>query len=215
MPFDLSAHLGAMTRSVENIERDGRPAKAVVASRVFETDPADLWNALTDPQRLPRWFAPVSGDLCEGGRYQVEGNAGGTITECVPGRRVAMTWEFGGGISWVTVILTPEGSGTRLELRHVAHVDPHWDMFGPGAVGVGWDLGCMGLARHLAEPAAKKPQEAEAEWMASAEAKRFIGDTSAAWGEAAIASGEEASSSRAAAESTRKFYTGEMPPAGI
>src|SRR5687768_11347765 len=121
MPFDLAAHLGAMSRTVENLERDGKPAKAVIASRVYDTDPADLWDALTNQQRLPRWFAPVSGDLKLGGRFQVEGNAGGTISECERNKRIAATWEFGGGVSWIEVSLTPQDDGTRLELRHIAH----------------------------------------------------------------------------------------------
>ncbi len=49
MPFDLASHLGAMTRTVEDLERDGQPAKAVVASRLFDTDAADLWDAITSP----------------------------------------------------------------------------------------------------------------------------------------------------------------------
>ena len=36
---------------------------------------------------------------------------------------------------------SPTG-GTRLELEHIAHVDDErWAEFGPGAVGIGWDLG--------------------------------------------------------------------------
>ena len=82
MAFDLAAHLGAMTREVHNLEKDGQPAKAVLASRVYDTTPADLWDALTSPERIRRWFAPVTGDLQRGGRYHVEGNASGTVLEC-------------------------------------------------------------------------------------------------------------------------------------
>jgi uncharacterized protein YndB with AHSA1/START domain len=99
MTFDLTAHLHAMTRVVENLERDGKPAKAVVASCLYDTDAADLWDALTSKERLRRWFLPVAGDLRIGGRYQFEGNAGGTITECEPHRKIAATWEFGGGVT--------------------------------------------------------------------------------------------------------------------
>jgi uncharacterized protein YndB with AHSA1/START domain len=162
MAFVLAEHLALMVRSVDNLERDGKPAKAVVASRVYDTDPADLWDAVTRPERIRRWFAPVSGDLERNGRYQVEGNASGTITRCEPEKRFDLTWEFGGGVSWVEVTLTPESGGTRLELKHIAHVEDHWTTYGPGAVGVGWDLGFMGLARHLAEPDFEIPLEAVA-----------------------------------------------------
>ncbi len=39
----------------------------------------------------------------------------------------------------------------EIHLEHIAHVEGDlWDRFGPGAVGVGWDLALMGLARYLA-----------------------------------------------------------------
>lgn len=212
MPFDLTAHVNAMSRSVRNLERDGKPAKAVVASCVYDTDVADLWDAVSNPERLRRWFSPVSGELKLGGRFQVENNAGGTITECDPQRRIAATWEFGGGISWITITLAPAADGARLELEHVAFIDPHWDSFGPGAVGVGWDLGFMGLARHIAEPAANLPQESEAGWHLLPEAKAFIRTASDGWGSAAIAAGENRQQALTAAEATRQFYTGEAPP---
>lgn len=214
MPFDLAAHLGAMTRTVENVERDGKQAKAVVASRLFDTDAADLWDALVTPSRLKRWFAPVTGDLRLGGRYQVEGNASGTITACNTDRHIALTWEFGGGVSWVELDLRPEAGGTRLELRHIAHVEAHWGAYGPGAVGVGWDLSFMGLARHLAEPDSEVAAEAVEGWFGSDEAKAMIRKCSDAWGAAAIGAGENREHALAAAEATRKFFTGEAPPAG-
>lgn len=213
MTFDLEAHLGAMTRQVRNTERDGKPAKVVVLSRVYDTDAADLWDALTRPERIKRWFAPVSGDLRLGGRYQVEGNAGGTITACVPERQVAVTWEFGGGISWVELDLVPEGDGTRLELRHIAPIDPHWETYGPGAVGVGWDLGFMGLARHLAEPDVAVAQEAIESWFATDEYRQFVRSSSDSWGQAAMGAGETRDHALEAAEATRKFFTGEAAQA--
>jgi len=212
MAFVLAEHLGMMARTVDNLERDGKPAKAVIASRVFDTDAADLWDALTSPERLKRWFAPVSGELKLGGRFQVENNAGGTITACERDRHIAASWEFGGGISWIEIDLLPEGDGTRLELRHIAHVDPHWDMFGPGAVGVGWDLAFMGLARHVAEPQAARPAEAEEGWFATEEARDMIRTASDGWGAAALGAGEDRDKALASAEATRRFYTGEAMP---
>ena len=209
MSFDLAAHVGATLRTVRNLERDGKPAKAVVASCVYDTDIADLWDALTSKERIERWFLPVSGELKLGGRYQFEGNAGGTITECVPQKKIAATWEFAGGVTWVTVTLTPEGERTRLELEHVAPIDPHWGQFGPGAVGVGWDLGLMGLALHVANPSAGKPPEAAPEWLGSPAGKNIVGLSVAGWRDADIAAGEDEIRARQAAENTRKAYTGE------
>ena len=86
MQFDIGRHIGAVTREVVSGERDGRETKIVVAGRGFDSDIADTWDALTNAERIPRWFLPVSGDLRLGGRYQIEGNAGGTITRCEPPR---------------------------------------------------------------------------------------------------------------------------------
>ncbi|KQX38666.1 polyketide cyclase [Devosia sp. Root436] len=212
MAFDLAAHLGAMTREVHNLEKDGQPAKAVFASRVYDTTPPDLWDALTRPERIKRWFAPVSGDLKLGGRYSVEGNASGTVLECEPEKKVALTWEFAGAISWVNLTLTPEGAGTRLELEHIAHISPHWDRFGPGAVGIGWDLSFMGLARYLADLSFEMPPEAAAQWYATDEYKSLVRTTGDGWGQADIAAGADRRHALEAAEATRKFYTGEAPP---
>lgn len=213
MPFDPLAQLGAVSRTIENLEREGKPAKAIVASRLYATDAADLWQALTSPDRLARWFGQVTGDLRLGGRYQVKDNAGGAITECIEPHRLALTWEFGDAVSWVEATLVPEAGGTRLELRHIAHIDAYWTEYGPGAGGVGWDLGLLGLARHFAEPAAQVPLEAEPDWMQSPVAKDVIRGASAGWAEAAIADGQTEDEARAAGERTRRLYTGETPPA--
>ncbi len=213
MVFDPTTHMPQLTRVVRNLERDGKPAKAVVASCVYDTDAADLWDALTNRERLPRWFLPVSGDLKLGGRYQFEGNAGGTITECVPQKRIAATWEFGGGVSWVTVTLTPEAAGTRFELEHVAEVGAHWDKFGPSAVGTGWELGFLGLAGHIAEPATAMDPATGAAWPATPQGKAFVRISTTGWGEADIAAGEGAEAARDRAERTRRFYTGETSSA--
>lgn len=208
--FEEMAKLaGAVTREVRNAEREGKLVRVVVAARDYDTDIDDLWDAITSAERLKRWFAPVSGEFKLGGRYKIEGNASGEITRCEPPRALELTWVFGPATSWVEVALRPAGESTRLELRHIAPVDPHWEKFGAGATGVGWDLGLMGLARHIENPAAEKPPEADPAWMGSAEAKRFITLSSAGWGDAEVAAGGDAAAARAAAELTRKFYSGE------
>ena len=75
---------GAEYRRVETREYLGKPALVVVAARSYDTHVDDLWNALTTPDRLARWLSSVEGDLKLGGRYQIKGNASGTITRCDP-----------------------------------------------------------------------------------------------------------------------------------
>jgi uncharacterized protein YndB with AHSA1/START domain len=79
--------LGAEFRRFEDRMHDGKPARVVVAARTYDTGTEDLWDALTSRERIPRWFLPIEGDLKLGGRYQLKGNAGGTISRCDPPKR--------------------------------------------------------------------------------------------------------------------------------
>ncbi len=203
--------LGAEFRRVEDREHEGKPARVVTAVRVYDTDREDLWDALTNRTRLPRWFAPVEGDFRLGGRYQVQGNAGGTITRCDPPDALDLTWEYGGGTSWVTVRLAAEGERTRLTLEHIAlasDTDEHWPKFGPGAVGVGWDLAFLGLGRHVESGVPSVDPQAAAAWMGSPEGKSFMRASAQAWCEAHIAAGEDPQVARDMAERTVAAYTG-------
>ena len=208
--FEAMAKLaGAVTREVRDAVREGAPVRVVVAARDYDTSLEDLWDAITSAERLKRWFAPVSGEFRLGGRYRIEGNASGIVTRCEPPRALELTWEFGGGVSWLEVSLREMGDATRLELRHIAPIDSHWETYGPGATGVGWDLGLMGLARHFENPAAERPPEADTAWISSSEAKHFMALSAADWARADVAAGADDASARAAAEATRKFYCGE------
>jgi uncharacterized protein YndB with AHSA1/START domain len=213
MKIDIAATLGAVSREVGSREHEGRPARVLVAARTYDTGIEDLWDALTNAERIPRWFLPVSGDLRLGGRYQLEGNAGGEITACEPPRHLAVTWEYGGQASWVTVRLAAEGADrTRLELEHVAHVDDKfWDQFGPGAVGVGWELALMGLGEHL-ETGAALDRQAGMAWPTTPDGKVFVRGSSEGWGRASIAAGTDPAAAQASAARTTAFYTGESAP---
>jgi uncharacterized protein YndB with AHSA1/START domain len=219
MPFDLDAHLAAMTRTVRSGSRDGAPTKVVAAARTYATTPEDLWDAVTSAERIGRWFLPITGDLRLGGRYQLHGNAGGLIEACDPPRHLAVTWEYGGQVSWLTLDVAPDGDGARLELEHVAPFDAgspaaeFWAMYGPGATGVGWDMAFQGLARHVEDPDAPAPDpEAVAAWATSPEAAALYGTASRAWAEADMADGTPEAEAMAAAERTRAFYSGEAAP---
>ena len=205
--------LGAEFRQVADREHLGKPAIVAIATRTYDTTVDDLWEALTTPERLTRWFLPVEGELKLGGRYQLQGNAGGTITRCDPPGALDLTWEFGGATSWVNVRLTREGRGARLVLEHIAHRDAigkeHLEKFGPGAVGIGWDLALHGLAQHLGTGGAAVDRVAFEAWTRSGEGKAFIRTCGEAWGAAHAASGEAAEEARAKAERTIAFYTAE------
>jgi uncharacterized protein YndB with AHSA1/START domain len=200
---------GAEFRRFENRDHEGKPARVVVAARTYDTRREDLWDALTNRERIPRWFLPIEGDLRLGGRYQLKGNAGGTIIRCDAPSALDVTWECG-GMSWVTVRLDPEGTRTRLTLEHIVHAsdtDAHWAKFGPGAVGVGWDLTLRGLGLHLGSGEAVDRAKAYA-WMTSAEGKSFMRASAGAWAQAHLLSGETPEVANGMAQRTAAFYTG-------
>jgi uncharacterized protein YndB with AHSA1/START domain len=211
--MDYSNPLGIEYRLVKEAQRDGQPVRVVGGVCTYATSPEDLWDALTNSERIPRWFLPITGELKPGGRYQLEGNAGGEITRCDPPRALEVTWEYAENVSWVTVHLDPDTDGTRLTLEHSMLKDEaseaHWKKFGPGATGVGWDLGFLGMALHVEHGGAAIDREECNAWMASEPGKTFIRKCAQAWGDAHVESGEVVEIANAMAEQTAKAYTGE------
>ena len=209
--IDVNEDINAVARTVGTRTLEAGEARVLTVSRTYRTDLDDLWDACTNIERIPRWFLPITGELKVGGHYQFEGNANGTIERCDPPTGFNATWEFGGEVSWIEVRLSaqPDGS-TRFLLEHVASVDDErWAEFGPGAVGVGWELGLLGLSQYLEAGAdAIAGPEAGMAWAGSEDGKRFMALSSAGWGTASIAAGTDEAAARAAAERTTAFYTG-------
>jgi uncharacterized protein YndB with AHSA1/START domain len=206
--FDVDPQITAVRREVGRRERDGREAAVVTISQAYDTDVDDLWEACTTAERLNRWFAPVNGELRLGGRYRIEGNASGTVERCDPPKSFSLTWEYGGGVSWVEVRLSPEpGGGSRFELDHIAHPEEHWEQYGPGAVGLGYDMALASLAAHLRTGETTSGQE-HAAWWASDAAKRFLAEAGERWYEADVAGGTPPEAARGAADRTVAAYTG-------
>ena len=205
-----------IVREIEAVQREvgsGRIAagegRAIRLRRTYEAPIDDVWDALTNPERISRWFLPISGDYRVGGRYQFEGNAGGDIVACERPNRLLVTWVYGEGVdpadvSEVELRLTPAGESTTLELEHTAVVpDDRWDEYGPGAVGVGWDGGLLGLSLHLRGGSVDDPIA----WQLSDEGRQFNTRSSHAWGAANEAAGADPAAAAKAVENTTAFYT--------
>ena len=154
--FDLFEELAAIHRSVAR--DDAADTVSVTVARTYDADRDDVWDALTNPERLPRWFYPITGDLRPGGTFQLEGNAGGDIRRC--DRPTALQVTFGAPDSVLDVRLADSGGGTTLELIHTVPVA----MAGSGAgalfVGPGWDGALLGLGLHLRGEFVGDPLEA-------------------------------------------------------
>jgi uncharacterized protein YndB with AHSA1/START domain len=207
--IDVNHQINAVRRTVGSRVLEAGEARVVTISQTYDTDAADLWDACTNLDRIPRWFLPVTGDLRVGGTFDLEGNAHGTILTCDPPREVTATWECGETVSWIEVQVAPEGpQQSRLTLAHIAHVDDHWEQFGPGAVGIGWDGALVGLSIHLATGEAVDRSAAE-QWSAGEEGRRFMALASEEWCQANIARGEDPKVARASADRASAAYLAE------
>jgi uncharacterized protein YndB with AHSA1/START domain len=206
--IDVTHQINAVRRHVGSRVFKAGEAHVVSLSQTYDSTVEDVWDACTNPERIPRWFLPVSGDLRPGGKYQLEGNAGGTVERCDPPKGFTATWEFDGNVSWIELRLTPAAEGgTRFELDHIAPDDDEkWAQFGPGAVGIGWDMALIGLTLHLSSGAPVDPQEAMA-WFGSEEGRRFVTLNSEGWYAASVAGGEDEGVARARADRTTAAYT--------
>ncbi|MBB3675108.1 SRPBCC family protein [Modestobacter versicolor] len=180
---DLVDEIVAAHRDVVRRGDDDAELIAVTARRRYDAAVADVWDAVTDPARLARWFAPVSGELRVGGAFQVEGNAGGEVTECDPPHAFTVTW--GGPQSVVRLRLTPDGEATELSLEHSVPVAFAGSGAGALYVGPGWDVAVLGLALHLRGEEVGDP----AAWEGTPEVARFNAATIDAWAEVVRASG--------------------------
>jgi uncharacterized protein YndB with AHSA1/START domain len=90
----------------------------------LDTGIDDLWGALTDSDRLARWFGEVEGELSEGGKFHVRialaGERAGQVEACEPPQRLLLTMRDPDpqpGQPGQTVIkaeLVAEGAQTRL-----------------------------------------------------------------------------------------------------
>lgn len=144
--IDIRSQLEAIHREVG--ERSDGDAVGVLLRRSYDATIEDVWSALTDPKRMERWFLPVSGELREGGNFQLEGNAGGDILECDPPRLLRVT--FGAPNSIVELRLAADtGSETVLELEHTVPMEMARSVAGAFYVGPGWDGALLGLDLYL------------------------------------------------------------------
>jgi uncharacterized protein YndB with AHSA1/START domain len=185
--IDVASQLKAIHREVSKgpIENgESGESVSVLLRRGYDAPIEDVWDAMTDPDRVRRWFLPVSGDLRVGGAFQLEGNAGGEILNCEPPRLLKVT--FGGPASVVELRLSADGDdNTVLELEHTVPIE----MAGSGAgalyVGPGWDGALMALGLFLRGEVSDDPVAA----ANSPQAQEFSRQSVHAWVAAIESSG--------------------------
>ena len=176
--IDIANQLNAIHRQVERQPAaDGAGERvSVLLRRSYDTAAQDVWDAVTDPDRIKRWLMPISGDLRVGGSFQLEGNAGGEILACEPPRLLRVT--FGDPNSIVQLRLTAQADGdTVLELEHTVPIEIAQSGAGALWVGPGWDGALLGLGLFLRGEAVGDPVAA----ANSPEARAFSKESVHAW----------------------------------
>lgn len=184
--IDIASQLKAIHRQVEQqLPADGSGERvSVLLRRGYDAPIDDVWDAVTQPDRIKRWLMPISGELRVGGSFQLEGNAGGEILTCEPPRLLKVT--FGAPTSIVEVRLTPDGNGdTVLELEHTVPIEIAQSGAGALYVGPGWDGALLGLGLFLRGEAVGDPVAA----ANSPEAQEFSKQSVHAWAEVVKDSG--------------------------
>lgn len=173
--LDIANHLKAIHREVRRGTTTGGETVTVLVRRRYDATVEDVWDAVTDPVRVRRWFLPLTGDLRAGGSFQLEGNAGGDILTCDAPRLLKVT--FGGPTSVVEVRLTGDGESTELELEHTVPIEIAQSGAGALFVGPGWDGALMALALYFAGEAPEDPVAA----ASSREAQEFCAGSVTEW----------------------------------
>jgi len=178
MIIDIASQINAIDRKVERLPAADSVGErvSVVMRRSYDAPIGDVWDAVTQPDRIKRWFMPISGELRAGGSFQLEGNAGGEILSCEPPSLLRVT--FGGPTSIVELRLTPQGDGeTMVELEHTVPIEMAQSGAGALYVGPGWDGALLGLGLFLRGDAVGDPVAA----ANSTEAQEFSKQSVSAW----------------------------------
>jgi len=162
-------------------------ARTALMRRDYDAPTDDVWDAFTDPERLSRWFLPVSGDLRLGGAFSLEGNASGEVLRCEPPRLLTVSWKFGDHpVDELELRLSPNADGgTTLEIEHATISDrTEWggrsydSVFG---VATGWEPALYALDRQLAGTLTDDVADAWRAGQPPPEAKELMARSERAW----------------------------------
>jgi uncharacterized protein YndB with AHSA1/START domain len=138
----------------------------------YDTDIDDLWSAVTDPERLARWYGKVDGDLRAGGTFTVYVESAqlesiGHVDTCEPPQRLRITTreteesaQRGNGPQpfdqTLEATLSAAGAETVLtiEIRGLPLDKIEY-------YGAGWQIHAENLAAHITH---QEPTQTESRW---------------------------------------------------
>jgi uncharacterized protein YndB with AHSA1/START domain len=104
------------------------PAKRTIRLRVFiEASPKKVFKAISQPDRLTRWFADEATlSLRKGGRYSLSWEGGpthtGRVVQSVRGKSFTLAWQWPGreklGVTKLKLSVEPKKRGTVVKFTH-------------------------------------------------------------------------------------------------
>ena len=144
-----------MTTTLQGALRLDGDRLAVRFERRYPATPAEVWSAITEPERVGRWLAPTT--LLGNGRYRLDFGddhvTTGEVETCDPPHALVVSWDFAGEpASRVSVEVRPEGDGSVLVLDHTRLPQDQGAGFGAG-----WEA-------HLATLEAQLSGESSPDW---------------------------------------------------
>jgi uncharacterized protein YndB with AHSA1/START domain len=145
---------------VTTTDKTGTTDPAVIeCEKFFAHSPAVVWAALTDPEKVARWWAPGDVRPVVGHRFALDMGKWGMqqceVIEVEPERLLAYRFAEGVLDTTITWRLRPEGHGTRLFLEQAG-----FDLESPlgreayEGMGEGWPHVVGAIGRVLDEDAA-------------------------------------------------------------
>ena len=166
----MTSDASPSTRILGNLRSEAGVGIVRIEDR-YDTGIDDLWSAITDPDRLARWFGQVDGELSQGGEFRVHiadaGERIGQVKVCEPPQRVVVTtretdesYRRGQGVPpfdavW-EITLTADGDQTIL----VAEVKG-MPLDKIAFYGAGWQIHAEHLAAYIL---GGQPDDIEARW---------------------------------------------------
>lgn len=124
----MNADLHTVAEPAPELRRrriDAGEARVAVFTRTYDATVDDVWDACTNPERLRRWYVPVTGDLRPGGRFEQAMMGSGQIVRCEAPAFLKLS--LGGGRDEIELRLAAgaDAASTVLELQHATTFDEH------------------------------------------------------------------------------------------
>lgn len=102
--------------------------QALVIERTYDAPVHQVWQALTDKEKMKQWYFDIPDFKPEvGAKFSFEAGCDDhkflhqcKVTEIIPNKKIAYTWQYPGydGMSEVSFEITGDNGKTRLKLTH-------------------------------------------------------------------------------------------------